>query len=291
MAKINQNNNILWWQIETGNRRPIRSQVSDLAILAGGFLPDCHQVSTNNPTTESNTTMIQPDSPIKIDSSWLRFLEPEFAQPYMQQLKTFLLNQKAQGKTILPKGRQWFNALNTTPLEQVKVVILGQDPYPTVGHAHGLCFSVQPGVSPLPKSLLNINKELLEDLGIDNQHSGYLQPWAEQGVLLLNAVLTVEAGKPNSHQNRGWEKFTDKVIELVNQHTEHTVFILWGAYAQKKGRMIDRERHLVIESPHPSPLSAYRGFFGSKPFSRTNQYLQAHHKSPIDWQLPASPAS
>lgn len=222
---------------------------------------------------------------IHLDNSWLTHLHNEFERPYMQTLKTFLLDEKAAGKTILPKGSEWFNALNSTPLDQVKVVILGQDPYPTVGHAHGLCFSVQPNVKPLPKSLLNINKELLDDVEVNNSHTGYLQPWAEQGVLLLNAVLTVEAGKANAHQNKGWEKFTDTIIELVNQTTEHTVFILWGAYAQKKGKMIDRNKHLVIESPHPSPLSAYRGFFGSKPFSQTNQYLQTHHKKPINWQL------
>ena len=223
---------------------------------------------------------------IQLNSSWLRYLEDEFAQPYMQNLKQFLLEEKANGKHILPKSSQWFNALNSTPLESVKVVILGQDPYPTAGHAHGLCFSVQPDVKPLPKSLLNINKELQSDLGVNNHHSGYLQPWAEQGVLLLNAVLTVEAGKANAHQNRGWELFTDKIIQTVNQHTNNTVFILWGAYAQKKGKMIDKTKHLVIESPHPSPLSAYRGFFGSQPFSKTNNYLTQHNKTAIDWQLP-----
>mgnify|MGYP005663619195 CR=1 FL=1 len=149
--------------------------------------------------------MIDPNSNIKLDNSWLQFLEAEFAKPYMQELKTFLKHEKAQGKTILPKSNEWFNALNSTPLDKVKVVIIGQDPYPTVGHAHGLCFSVQPNVKPLPKSLLNINKELSDDLGVENHHIGYLQPWAEQGVLLLNAVLTVEAGKTNSHQNRGWD--------------------------------------------------------------------------------------
>jgi uracil-DNA glycosylase len=229
--------------------------------------------------------MIDSNSSIQIDSSWLTYLEPEFNKLYMQSLKTFLLEQKALSKTILPKTNEWFSALNSTPLEQTKVVIIGQDPYPTPGHAHGLCFSVQPNVKPLPKSLLNINKELADDLGVDNQHTGYLQPWAEQGVLLLNAVLTVEAGQANSHQNKGWEKFTDAIINTVNKNTEHTVFILWGAYAQKKGKMIDPNKHLVIESPHPSPLSAYRGFFGSKPFSKTNVYLKQRNKTPIDWQL------
>ena len=229
--------------------------------------------------------MLKENTQIKIDSSWLPYLEPEFNQPYMQQLKAFLLAEKHLGKQILPKSNDWFNGLNSTPLDKVKVVILGQDPYPTPGHAHGLCFSVQPYVKPLPKSLLNINKELKEDLGVNNQHTGYLQPWAEQGVLMINAVLTVEAGLANAHQNKGWEKFTDAIIATVNEHTTNTVFILWGAYAQKKGKMINRQKHLVIESPHPSPLSAYRGFFGSKPFSKTNQYLKQYHKTPINWQL------
>jgi len=229
--------------------------------------------------------MIDNNSDIKLDSSWLPYLENEFSKPYMQELRTFLTSEKAAGKNILPKTSEWFNALNSTPLDQVKVIIIGQDPYPTPGHAHGLCFSVQPGVKPLPKSLLNINKELMTDIGVDNQHTGNLQPWATQGVLLLNAVLTVEAGLTNSHQNKGWEQFTDAVIEVVNAQTEHCVFILWGAYAQKKGKMIDRNKHLVIESPHPSPLSAYRGFFGSQPFSKTNAYLKKHNKPIINWQL------
>ncbi|MPQ77494.1 uracil-DNA glycosylase [Hydrogenovibrio sp. JE_KL2] len=223
---------------------------------------------------------------IDLEASWLSQLKQEFDMPYMQQLKAFLLAEKQQGKTILPKGSLWFNALNSTPFDQVKVVVLGQDPYPTPGHAHGLSFSVLPGVSPLPKSLLNINQELLTDVGVNNAHTGYLQPWANQGVLLLNAVLTVEAGKPNAHQNRGWEQFTDKIVHLLAENNEHLVFILWGAYAQKKGKFIDRQKHFVIESPHPSPLSAYRGFFGSQPFSKTNSYLQQHGKTPINWQLP-----
>ena len=222
---------------------------------------------------------------IDLDPSWLELLQSEFGAPYMQTLKTFLTDEMKHNKSILPNPTLWFNALNTTHLEDVKVVILGQDPYPTIEHAHGLCFSVLPEVKPLPKSLLNINKELLNDLGIDNNHNGYLQPWAQQGVLLLNAVLTVEAGKANAHQGKGWERFTDKVIEVVNEECENVVFILWGSYAQKKGASIDTARHMVIKSPHPSPLSAYRGFFGSKPFSRTNAYLEAHGKTPINWQL------
>ena len=222
---------------------------------------------------------------INLEKSWLEVLEDEFNKQYMRELKAFLINEKGRGKQILPKGSLWFNSLNSTPIERVKVVILGQDPYPTVGHAHGLCFSVLPEVKPLPKSLLNINRELYEDIGVNNAHTGYLQPWAEQGVLLLNAVLTVEAGKSNAHQGRGWEIFTDKIVEIINQRCENIVFILWGGYAQKKGVSIDVNRHLVIKSPHPSPLSAYRGFFGSRPFSRTNQYLQSIGKSPINWQL------
>jgi len=222
---------------------------------------------------------------IELEASWLALLEDEFDKAYMQELKKFLLNERALGKNILPKASLWFNALNSTPLDNVKVVILGQDPYPTVGHAHGLCFSALPNVKPLPKSLINIYKELQEDLGIDNFHTPYLQPWAEQGVLLLNAVLTVEAGKSNAHAGKGWEQFTDKIIEIINQKCQHVVFILWGAYAQKKGVAIDTSKHMIIKSAHPSPLSAYRGFWGSKPFSRTNNYLQSVGKNGIEWKL------
>lgn len=234
----------------------------------------------------SDNNMTNTNHKIDLEASWISRLEAEFEQPYMKQLKSFLLEEKQQGKQILPKGNLWFNALNSTPFEQVKVVILGQDPYPTPGHAHGLSFSVLPGVAPQPKSLLNINQELLTDLGVNNSHTGYLQPWADQGVLLLNAVLTVEAKKPNSHQNQGWEQFTDKIVHCLAEENEGLVFILWGAYAQKKGKFIDRQKHFVIESPHPSPLSAYRGFFGSKPFSKTNTYLQQQGKTQINWQLP-----
>lgn len=220
-----------------------------------------------------------------LNNGWKKALHNELNQPYIQELAQFLEQEEAQNKIILPPPNQRFNALNSTSLNQVKVVILGQDPYPTVGHAHGLCFSVLPEVKPLPKSLININKELLSDVGVDNSHTGYLQPWADQGVLLLNAVLTVEAGNANAHQKKGWEGLTDAVIREVNAQTEHCVFILWGAYAQKKGKLIDRQKHLVIESPHPSPLSSYRGFFGSKPFSKTNDYLKQHGKTEINWQV------
>lgn len=224
-------------------------------------------------------------STIKLKESWLNQLDDEFDKPYMQELKEFLLNEKAQSKNILPSTALWFNALNSMPFENVKVVILGQDPYPTAGHAHGLCFSVMPEVKPLPKSLLNINKELMDDIGVDNSHTGFLQSWADQGVLLLNSVLTVEQGNANSHQGKGWETFTDAIIQKVNQQKEHVVFILWGAYAQKKGVHIDSSKHHIIKSVHPSPLSAYRGFYGSKPFSKTNEYLQQAGIEPINWQL------
>lgn len=224
---------------------------------------------------------------IKLDSSWLRYLEPEFDKSYMHKLRAFLVAERQHGKTILPKPSEWFNALNSTPFEQVKVVILGQDPYPTPGHAHGLSFSVLSNVKPLPKSLLNINKELFNDLNIDNASCGYLMPWAKQGVLLLNAVLTVEANQSNSHQKQGWEIFTDAIIHTLNQHRSNLVFILWGAYAQKKGAFIDPQRHLIIRSPHPSPLSAHRGFFGSRPFSQANAYLLEHNLTPINWSLTA----
>ena len=222
---------------------------------------------------------------INLETAWLQLLEDELDKLYIQELFDFLLLEEKLGKNILPKNKDWFSALNLTPLDKIKVVILGQDPYPTRGHAHGLCFSVLPEVQPLPKSLLNINKELKSDLDIDNTHTGYLQPWAEQGVLLLNSILTVEEGFTNSHQNKGWEQFTDKIIEIINKNSSNTVFILWGAYAQKKGKYIDESRHLVLKDPHPSPLSAYRGFWGSKPFSRANSYLVSCGKNEIDWRV------
>jgi len=217
--------------------------------------------------------------------SWKDVLKEEWKKPYVQQLEAFLEQEMVEGKSILPPKPHWFEALNLTALEEVKVVILGQDPYPTKGHAHGLCFSVEKGVTPLPKSLININKELFDDMGIDNSHTGYLAPWAKQGVLLLNAVLTVEEGKANAHKDKGWEDFTDKVISIINDECEHVVFVLWGTYAQKKGRYIDSNKHLVINDPHPSPLSAYRGFFGSKPFSKINAYLVSQGEEPIEWKL------
>jgi len=227
--------------------------------------------------------MTNDNSPV-FDQSWNEYLLPELQKNYMRSLKQFLREEKGQGRTIFPHSSLWFNALNTTPLDNVKVVILGQDPYPTPGHAHGLCFSVLPDVKPIPKSLINIYKELKEDLGIEN-NNGNLQSWAEQGVLLLNSVLTVQSGNANSHQGKGWEQFTDKVIASVNQLDRPVAFVLWGAYAQKKGVAIDESKHLVIRSPHPSPLSAYRGFFGSKPFSKINKYLNENGLKEINWQV------
>lgn len=222
---------------------------------------------------------------VKLDASWLAVVGDEFDKPYMTQLKAFLLAEKNAGKIIYPAASNWFNALNTTPFDQVEVVILGQDPYHGPGQAHGLCFSVLPGV-PTPPSLQNMFKELNSDLGIPISRHGYLQHWAEQGVLLLNSVLTVEQAKAGSHQGRGWETFTDACVEHLNREREGLVFLLWGSYAQKKGQLIDRKKHLVLEAPHPSPLSSHRGFFGCKHFSKTNNYLQQHGKHPIDWVLP-----
>lgn len=218
---------------------------------------------------------------------WQAQLAGEFEQPYMRQLKAFLQQQKQAHKVIFPHSNNWFHALETTPLSKVKVVILGQDPYHQPGQAHGLCFSVKPGVA-IPPSLNNIYKELKSDLGIDPASHGYLESWAQQGVLLLNAVLTVEQNQANAHQGKGWELFTDKVIATVNEARQNVVFMLWGSYAQKKGAMIDTDKHLVLKAPHPSPLSAHRGFLGCRHFSQANQYLQSNGLTPIDWQLPTS---
>ncbi len=185
----------------------------------------------------------------------------------------------------MPEPKLWFNALNITPLDSVKVVIIGQDPYPTIGHPHGLSFSVLPDVKPLPKSLYNIFTEMRDDIGIDNFHTGYLEPWAKQGVLLLNSILTVEAGRTNSHKNIGWEIFTDRIIDILNSRLDGVIFMLWGLYAQRKGERLDSSRHLILKSPHPSPLSAFRGFFGSRQFSKANSYLIEQGKSPIEWRL------
>ncbi|MCL6270176.1 uracil-DNA glycosylase [Sansalvadorimonas sp. 2012CJ34-2] len=221
---------------------------------------------------------------VKLPDSWKHRIQDEFSKDYMVRLRSFLVEQKQAGKMIYPRGSEYFRAMDLTDFENVKVVILGQDPYHGPGQAHGLSFSVKPGVQ-LPPSLVNIYKELQEDLGIHPVRHGFLEKWASQGVLLLNSVLTVEHKQAASHQGQGWEMFTDRVIRELNDHRDHLVFILWGSYAQRKGSVIDISRHLVIKSPHPSPLSAYRGFFGSRPFSRANDFLVQNEMQPINWQL------
>jgi len=221
---------------------------------------------------------------IKLEASWLEVLEAEFGKPYMLALRQFLLAEKQKGKVIYPQGSEYFNALDTTPFADVKVVILGQDPYHGPGQAHGLCFSVQKGVQN-PPSLQNIFKEIGQEYPEQNVQfpHGDLTGWAKQGVLLLNAVLTVEQARAASHQGHGWETFTDQVVTSLSQKKEALVFMLWGAYAQKKGNVIDTSRHLVLKSPHPSPLSAHRGFLGNNHFKQCNEYLVAKDKNPIDW--------
>lgn len=225
-------------------------------------------------------------APRKIDlpDDWLEALRAEFDQPYMAQLRHFLLQQKQQGRVIFPASSRIFSAFKSTPLSAVKVVIIGQDPYHGPGQAHGLCFSVQPGV-PAPPSLQNIFKELNRDLGIPVPAHGHLQSWADQGVLLLNATLTVEQARAGSHQGQGWEIFTDRAIQVVSERCEGVVFLLWGSYAGKKSQLIDGRKHLILKSPHPSPLSAYRGFIGNGHFSAANRYLQEQGKAPVDWRL------
>jgi len=228
---------------------------------------------------------------VKLHESWRAPLAGEFAEPYMQSLKQFLLAEKTAGKRIFPKGSEYFRALDLTPLESVRVVILGQDPYHGPGQAHGLCFSVRPGVRP-PPSLVNIYKELQTDLGLVPPRHGFLEHWAKQGVLLLNSVLTVENGQAASHRGRGWERFTDAVIARVNARTDPVVFLLWGSYAQKKAAFVDSVEkggpHLVLKAAHPSPLSAHSGFFGCQHFSKTNTFLESRGLPPIDWTLPSS---
>ena len=222
---------------------------------------------------------------IKLHPEWLAVLADEFEQDYMRELKRFLLGRRQQGAVIYPPGAEIFNALDSTPLSRVKVVILGQDPYHGPGQAHGLCFSVREGVPP-PPSLVNIFRELENDLGMPIPRHGHLQPWAEQGVLLLNAVLTVEHGQAGAHQGKGWEHFTDAVVAAVNQHCPHVAFLLWGSHAQRKGAVIDTTRHRVLKAPHPSPLSAHRGFLGCAHFSQANRWLIQQGLEPVDWTLP-----
>ncbi len=225
---------------------------------------------------------------VKIESSWKEVLKDEFNKPYFQQIALHIKTEKSQGKTIYPPGSLIFNAFNTTPFDKVKVVILGQDPYHGPGQAHGLCFSVQNGVPP-PPSLVNIFKELQDDVGVPVPDHGNLTHWAEQGVFLLNASLTVRAGEPMSHSKIGWAQFTDEVIKKISAGKEHVVFILWGKFAQEKKLLINETKHCILRSAHPSPLSAHAGFFGCKHFSKANEYLMSKGIDPIDWKLPPTP--
>ena len=221
---------------------------------------------------------------IQLHDSWKQRVGEWLQRPQMRELSAFLRQRIRSGVQVYPPGPQMFAAFDATPFEDVKVVVLGQDPYHGPGQAHGLSFSVPPGV-PVPPSLLNIYKEIERDLGIPRPGHGCLLPWAQQGVLLLNAVLTVEQGSAGAHQNRGWEEFTDHVVDVLNREREHVVFMLWGAYAQRKGKVIDTRRHRVLKAPHPSPLSAHRGFLGCGHFSAANEYLVRHGQRPIDWSL------
>ena len=218
-----------------------------------------------------------------LSGSWANALKGEFSKDYYKKLFQ-TVGAEYKTHTIYPPADDIFNAFHFTPLEQVKVVILGQDPYHEPGQAHGLCFSVKPEVS-IPPSLVNIYKELEDDLGCYIPNNGYLEKWARQGVLMLNTVLTVRAHQANSHQGHGWEQFTDACMEILNRQDRPIVFILWGSYAQKKASMLNNPNHLILKAPHPSPLSVYRGFWGSKPFSKTNNFLTEHGVEPIDWQI------
>lgn len=219
-----------------------------------------------------------------LPDSWMKHLRKEFEKDYMLNLKSFLKDQMSKKKVIYPRNSEIFSAFNLTFLDKVKVVIIGQDPYHGQGQAHGLCFSVKPEVK-IPPSLKNIYKELESDLNFQAPSHGFLESWAKNGVLMLNNVLTVEQGKPASHQGKGWEVFTDKVVEILNQECKNLVFLLWGSHAQKKANNVDRKKHLVLECPHPSPFSAHKGFLGCKHFSKTNEYLKNHNIMPIDWNL------
>ncbi len=224
---------------------------------------------------------------VKIEPSWKEILKEEFDKPYFQHIPLHLKTEKTQGKTIYPPGGNIFNAFNTTPFDKIKVVIIGQDPYHGQGQAHGLCFSVLKGVAP-PPSLVNIFKELKDDIGMGIPAHGNLTSWAEQGVFLLNASLTVRAGEPMSHSKIGWAQFTDAVIKMISDKKEHVVFLLWGKFAQDKRLLVDEKKHLVLTAAHPSPLSAFNGFFGCKHFSKANQYLMSKGIDPVDWSLGSS---
>lgn len=225
------------------------------------------------------------DRELKLEESWKQLVGDEFQKPYLTELRQFLLSEKKRHKHIYPPGEQIFAALDLTPVDRVKIVVIGQDPYHGPGQAHGLCFSVPNGVAP-PPSLVNIYREINDDIGASESidtHNGCLVNWARQGVLLLNAVLTVEKGRANSHRGRGWEQFTDTIVNQLNIHKQNLVFMLWGSYAQKKGAIVDRDTHCVLTAPHPSPLSAHRGFFGCRHFSKANEYLRQKNIEPVDW--------
>lgn len=221
---------------------------------------------------------------VQIEESWKTALAAEFEKPYFTELRNFLQAEKAAGKIIYPPGRFIFNAFNSTPFDKVRVVIIGQDPYHGAGQAHGLCFSVQAGIKP-PPSLVNIFKELKDDVGFRIPDHGCLQHWTTQGIFLLNAILTVEANKPASHQKKGWEAFTDAAIHTLSQKREGLIFLLWGAFAQQKSALIDERRHTILKAAHPSPFSAYNGFFGCRHFSKTNAILSTRGEAPVDWQI------
>ncbi len=257
-----------------------KKKPSDTPSLFGEGEPPASRASETPPTFPL---------PTDLDPSWLAALTPETRKPYWEQLQQFVTAERA-AHTVYPPAEDVFNAFRYTPLDQVRVFLLGQDPYPGAGHAHGLSFSVRPGVR-LPGSLRNIYQELRDDLGIQPVKHGYLASWAQQGLLMLNACLTVRADTPNSHAGKGWETFTDAAIQAVNQLARPVVFLLWGAYAKKKLKLIDESRHVVITSAHPSPLSATNGFFGSKPFSKINAALEKNGQLPIDWQLPQNAES
>jgi uracil-DNA glycosylase len=251
------------------NTQPITSTAITSVSIADTPITSTKEISIAEETTSKR---------------WKDLLKDELQAPYYLELKEFIKSERAQGKRIYPPDHEILNAINLTPFEQVKVVIIGQDPYHGADQAHGLCFSVRPPVPP-PPSLKNIFKELNSDLGIRTPTNGSLERWAKQGVLLLNTVLTVEAGRPASHQNRGWERFTDKVIEMLVTHKRDLVFLLWGAHAQKKTAFIDPVKHHLLKAAHPSPYSASNGFFGCKHFSKTNEILQSHGIAPVDWGL------
>ncbi len=223
---------------------------------------------------------------VQLEKVWKQHLQTEFEEPYMKKLRKFLVSEIKNKNRVFPQPSEYFQALNITPFDEVKVVMLGQDPYHGVHQAHGLCFSVRSHIA-IPPSLKNIFSELKRDLGIPYPNHGCLEYWAVQGVLLLNSVLTVNEGRAGSHQNRGWEEFTDKILSLLNIHKEHLVFMLWGSYAHRKGQFIDRDKHLVLTAPHPSPLSVHRGFFGCSHFSKANDYLKSKGETAIDWSLPS----